>query len=230
MNKTSKRALVTGASSGIGHAICRDLMHKGYAVTGVGRDFAKSELVLDSQWQIDLSDLEGLERAVSGFDQEFDLLVLAAGYGAFGGLEQFSYSQISELITVNLTANLYLCKRFLPGMKRYGGDVVVIGSESSLAGARAGSVYCASKFALRGFTQSLRADCRNANIRVMLCNPGPVATPFFDELDFEPMAGREFSLDAEDVAQAIASALEQPRHVVIEEIQIQPLKRSFVKS
>ena len=231
MNKTSKRALVTGASSGIGQAISKELIEQGYAVTGVGRDFSESEIDVDHQWCLELADLSTLEQALKDHNQEYDLLVLSAGYGDFGGVEQFSYEQISSLINVNLIANLYFCKRYLPAMKqkKYG-DIVIIGSESAMAGARAGSVYCASKFALRGFSQSLRADCRNANIRVMLCNPGPVDTPFFDELDFAPLSGREFSLDAQDIAQAISAALNQARHVVVEEIQIQPLKRSFSKT
>ena len=203
MSESSKRALVTGASSGIGSAICKELRKLGYRVTGVARDFSKlgscDEAQLDYQWSLDLSDLDALETVLRNDDKEFDLLVLAAGYGDFGGVEQFSYSQISRLINTNLIANLYLCKRYLPTMKQQSlGDVVIIGSESAINGARAGSVYCASKFALRGFAQSLRADCRNANIRIMLCNPGPVDTPFFDELNFEPVRAREFALDATD--------------------------------
>ena len=228
MTKVNARALVSGASSGIGAAICRSLKQQGYHLTGIGRDFSDSGDEIDRKWVLDLCDLDALERALRANKNEFDLLVLAAGYGDFGGLEQFSYSQITRLINANLIANLYLCKRFMPGMKQTNfGDIVLIGSESALSGARAGSIYCASKFAIRGFAQSLRADCSNANIRVLLCNPGPVDTPFFDQLDFRPMQGREFSIDASDIAQAISAALNQPRHVVTEEIQIQPLKRSF---
>ena len=110
-----------------------------------------------------------------------------------------------------------------------GGDIVLLGSESGLQGAKAGAVYCATKFALRGLAQSLRADCSNANIRVNLVNPGPVDSDFFESLKFEPQEGQEFVLNSQDIALAIIGALDQPRHVVYEEVNIQPMKRSYRK-
>jgi len=77
--------------------------------------------------------------------------------------------------------------------------------------------------------QSLRADCSTANIRVMLLNPGPVASDFFDELNFEPQQGEEFEIPPESVAEAIMCALNQARSVVVDEINMQPIKRSFSK-
>ena len=113
-------------------------------------------------------------------------------------------------------------------MKKNGdGDIVLLGSESALQGGKAGEVYCASKFALRGLAQSLRKD--NPSMRVILVNPGPVDSDFFDDLDFAPQAGSEFSIAPESVAQAIDNALSLPSNAVTEEINRQPLKRSFSK-
>lgn len=230
MTAQAKRALVTGASSGIGAEISQQLQARGYHVTGLSRRSIETSDSFEA-WALDLSDIVKLEAALSSDTREFDVLILAAGFGRFASLEEFSYQQINQLINTNLIANLYLCKRFIPAMKRQKfGDVVFIASEAALAGARFGAVYSASKFALRGLAQSLRAETRNANIRVMSCFPGPVSTPFFDELNFEPQMGREFVLDASDVASALIHSLEQPRHVVAEEIVIQALKRSFVKT
>ena len=72
--------------------------------------------------------------------------------------------------------------------------MVLIGSEAALAGGARGAVYSATKFALRGFCQSLRQESAAAGIRVTLINPGMVRTDFFDQLDFEP---------GEDLAHAI---------------------------
>ena len=158
------------------------------------------------------------------------MLVLNAGYGQFGGLEQFSHDQIRRLVDTNLVSNLFLIKHFLPKMKQNrGGDIVLIGSESAVQGAKAGAVYCATKFAIRGLAQSLRADCSTANIRVILVNPGPVSSNFFDELNFEPQSGDDFEIPAESIASSVMSALSQPRSVVVDEINIQPIKRSFKK-
>lgn len=234
----NSKALVTGATKGIGLSVTKALLHKGVDVQALGRDFS-SFAQNDSQGQAegkltqcycDLSDLDELKQTLPSLPKAIGLLVLNAGVGRFGGLEQFSFDQIKELLDTNLISVLYLLKHYLPLMKaNNGGDIVLVGSESALQGAKSGSVYCASKFAVRGLAQSIRAECSNSNIRVHLVNPGPTESHFFDKLNFEPLQGREFALDPDDIQQAIFAALQQPRHVVTEEINIQPMKRSFKK-
>jgi len=234
----NSKALVTGATKGIGLAVTKMLLRSDVEVYAIGRDFSRyseSTFVdyegnLLKQIQCDLGNLKSLEKTMGTLPKDIGLLVLNAGFGRFGGLEQFSFAQIKEVIDTNLVSNLYLLKHYIPLMKSAGGgDIVLVGSESALQGAKAGSVYCASKFAIRGLAQSIRAECANSNIRVNLINPGPTDSQFFDELNFAPMDGREFVLDPEDVQQAIFAALQQPRHVVTEEINLQPMKRSFKK-
>lgn len=226
-------ALVTGASSGIGLALAKRLIEQGVETVGLARDFSKTKCTGLEFVELDLADLDQLRQSLESdlvLKQMFKLMVLNAGYGRFGGIEQFSYQQIQHLVNTNLVSKLFLLKHYLPLMKRSGGgDIVLVGSESALQGAKAGAIYCATKFALRGLAQSLRADCATANIRVMLVNPGPVDSDFFNELDFGPQAGREFSIDTNAVADSILHALAQPRNVVLDEINMQPLKRSFKK-
>lgn len=230
-NLVSPSSLITGASSGIGQACASALLAHDVGVTGVARGFANTQSEADfSQLECDLSDLDELPKRLRAFPASIGALILNAGFGQFGGLEQFSHQQIQRLVNTNFTSNLFLIKHYLPLMKREGGgDIVIIGSESALAGARAGSVYCATKFAMRGLAQSLRADTSNSNIRVHLLNPGPVDSNFFDKLNFAPAEGQEFVLNPEDVAAAVIHLLQQPRHVVSDEINLQPMKRSFRK-
>lgn len=224
------RALVTGGSRGIGRAVVERLLADGATVTGLARNFDLDDLGDFERLTVDLGNIDTLPERLKSFPSEINLLVLNAGFGQFGGLEQFSYTQIRTLVDTNLVANLMLTKHYLPSMKALGGaDIVIVGSESSLQGARAGAVYCATKFALRGFAQSLRADCSTSGIRVHLVNPGPVESNFFDDLNFSPKREPEFALYPIDVAESIIHALTQPRHVVTEEINLQPMKRSFVK-
>lgn len=232
----NRHAVVTGASSGIGLATTKQLLQAQYGVVGLARDFAKTK-VTDQRFnsiEIDLSEVDQLAHRLatsSELSEVPDLLVLNAGYGRFGGIEQFSHQQIQHLMNTNVVSNLFLLKHFLPKMKKQGsGDIVLIGSESALHGGKAGAVYCASKFAIRGLAQSLRADCASANIRVMLINPGPVNSEFFATLNFAPAPGEEFVIEPEQVASAILSAVQQPPNAVIEEINLQPMKRVFRKS
>lgn len=227
---TALYALVTGASSGIGLATAQVLLNAGYVVDGIARDFSETELADLRKIELDLSLVDALPDALGSITQAPDVLVLNAGYGQFGGLEQFSHEQIRRLIDTNLVSNLFLIKHFLPKMKKRGsGDIVLVGSESALNGAKAGAVYCATKFAIRGLAQSLRADCSTSNIRVILVNPGPVRSDFFDDLSFEPQQGDEFEIPAESVASTVMHSLNQPRNVVLDEINMQPIKRSFKK-
>jgi short-subunit dehydrogenase len=90
-------------------------------------------------------------------------------------------------MNLNFVSQSFLAKEFLPALKRKAlADLIFIGSEAALAGSRKGSIYCASKFALRGFSQSLRDECAKSSVRVSLINPGMVKTDFFQSLTFEP--------------------------------------------
>ena len=226
-----RKMLLTGANGGIGRSIATLLLSSDWRIVGVGRDparpgFGQKEF---SQATIDLSDLENLPeqlRLLASEHEDIDSVVCAAGVGRFGSLEEFSYQQIRELIDINLTSQLYVVRAFLPLLKRRGrGDVVLIGSEAALAGGARGAVYSATKFALRGFCQSLRQESAAAGIRVTLINPGMVRTEFFDQLDFEPGEDPAHAIAPEDIAVAVKMVLSARAETVFDEINLSPLKK-----
>lgn len=236
----SKVVIVTGASKGIGKAISQDLIKKGHKVIGIARNI---------EWQapnfipfsLNLSDLQALPQALKKLTKtitHLDALVCNAGIGTFGKLEQFSFEQIRSLLDLNFLSHVFLIKTFLPMLKRQKqGDIIVIGSESALNGKKEGSIYCASKFALRGFTQALREECANDFLRVCLINPGMVQTHFFDNLFFSPGNGHGEHLVPKDVAKIVSHILATREGVVFDEINIacqikrvQRLKRGVVFS
>ncbi len=111
-------------------------------------------------------------------------------------------------------------------MKRQGqGNLVFIGSEAALSGSRKGAVYCATKFALRGFAQSLREECSNSGIRSTIVNPGMVKTGFFDNLSFEPGDAEENYILPQDVADAVLTILSARPGTCFDEINLSPLKK-----
>lgn len=232
-NFNHQHFLITGITSGIGYSLATSLHDQGALISGIARDYSSFDLPVENALSLDLSDLNALSSALQHepiFGFRYQGLVLNAGIGRFGALEQFSETQIQQLVNVNLTSNLFLLRHFLPIFKKHkGGDIVLIGSESALQGGPMGAVYSATKFAIRGLAQSLRHECAKAGVRVILVNPGPVNTGFFDELDFKPADGRESSLEPSSVAQSIMSALKLPRESILEEINLQVSKRVFVK-
>jgi short-subunit dehydrogenase len=161
-----------------------------------------------------------------GADYNLNASVCNAGQGRFGALEEFSYARIRGLMDLNFTSHAFLVRAFLPLLKKAGrGDLVFIGSEAALQGTQKGSLYCASKFALRGFAQALRQECPRAGLRVSIVNPGMVRTPFFDELDFAPGPDPANFVLPEDVAQAVSMILAARPGTVFDEINLSPQKR-----
>lgn len=231
-NLSSRKILVTGASRGIGAAIARHLLALGSRVVGIGRDLSawrdSAHLNLELI-ELDLADLDALPgrlQSIARQHKDLDGLVLNAGIGRFASLEEFSYSQIRELLDINLTQHIFVARALLPIIKRQAhSDLIFMGSESALAGGRKGSLYCACKFALRGLAQSLRLECAGSGVRVSLINPGMVATDFFNELDFSPGPDPAHHLRPEDVAEAVALILQAHPGTVFDEITLNPLKR-----
>jgi short-subunit dehydrogenase len=226
-----RTVLVTGASSGIGRAIAEKLLEQGHIVIGVSRDCEKFTRQMDnfSAIQLDLSQLNELPVKIQQLQQTFpdiDAVVFCAGIGRFGSLEEFSYIQIEALMNLNFTSQVYLTKALLPALKsKAGSDLIYIGSEAALKGSRKGSIYCASKFALRGFTQALREECGKSNVKVCLINPGMVKTAFFESLTFEPGDHDSNSISPEDVSTAVSYVLESRYQIVIDEINLSPLNK-----
>ena len=231
MQPIKRTVLVTGASSGIGRAVAQNLLQQGHTVIGVSRDCRKFVRQMDnfSFVQLDLSQLNELPQKIRQLQQmfpEIDAVVFSAGMGRFGSVEEFSYSQIEALMTINFTSQVFLTKALLPALKRKASsDLIFIGSEAALKGSRKAAVYCAGKFALRGFTQALREECGNSNVRVCLINPGMVKTAFFENLTFEPGDHESNAILPEDVAEAVAYVLNSKAQIVIDEINMSPLNK-----
>ena len=227
---TLRTVLVTGCSRGIGRAICDRLLSQGHTVLGLARwpemkDAPENYRPL----AIDLSCLDEIDGRLRTFLAEqplLDAVVSNAGGPAFGNLEELSNRQIEDGIALNLTSHMLVARTTLPLLKQRGqSDLVLIGSESALRGGKRGSVYCAAKFGLRGFGQSLRQECASSGVRVTMIHPGMVRTSFFDDLDFEPGAAENQAILADDVAQAVEMVLAARPGTVFDEITLSPLNK-----
>lgn len=225
-------ALISGASSGIGLATARLLLDQGYRVIGLSRRGRVSEFE-DRNFtglSLDLADLDLLEASIAKLltDCDIDSYIHAAGQGHFGSIEQFSIAQIEDSIRINLSSAMVACRSLVPAFRRRGkGRVIFIGSEAALNPGRKGALYCAAKFGLRGFCQSLREDCAADGIQVSLVNPGMVRSPFFDDLPFEPAANPENAIEVGDVAEVVSQIVQSSPDIVIDEVNISPRVKSI---
>lgn len=225
----STNIIVSGASRGIGLAISEQLQKLGYHVVGLARNHSQAASPSFTPYTVDLADLDQLPKHLSAIAKTHGPcrgLVCCAGKGQFGNLEEFSYPQIEALLALNFTSHAFMARALLPGLKRNGqGDIVFIGSEAALQGSRKGSIYCASKFALRGFAQALREECASSGVRVCIINPGMVKTDFFAQQSFRPGAHADNYITAQEVADAVALVINTRHSTVFDEINLSPLKK-----
>ena len=228
-----KCVLVTGSSSGIGYEITLKLLDLGAKVIGIARNHDRSKIENKNYttYKGDVSahqKLEILLKQILKKHPQINCFISNAGYGDFGPLENFSTLQIKNFIATNLTSHIVMTKLLLPHFKRIKiGDIIFIGSEAGLLGAKNGSLYCTTKFGLRGFSEALSKDVANKNIRVSIINPGMIKTDFFENLNFEPGNDEENAINIKDVSSTVTYILDLSRNTIVDEINLSPLKKAI---
>jgi short-subunit dehydrogenase len=211
-------ALVTGASAGIGLAVCRRLVAAGARVALVARtrstlDSAVAELGADrtAAFPCDVGDAAALEALPGQVLARFgglDILVNNAGLNHRGPIQQHSARSLADIINVNLTAPIVLT-RLCADHLRPGGAVVNIASLAGMVPVPHEATYSASKAGLRAFTRALDDELRERGLRALSVCPGPVDTGFFgDQLAQVPdLVFSQPMSSAEEVATAVMRAL-----------------------
>ena len=228
-----KCVLITGSSSGIGYEITSKLLDLGAKVIGIARNHDKSNLVNKNYttYNCDVSvhkKLEILIKQILKNHPQINCLISNAGYGNFGPLENFSTLHINNFLATNLTTHLIITKILLPHFKRNKmGDIIFIGSEAGLSGAKNGSLYCAAKFGLKGFSEAVSKDVSNNNIRVTIINPGMVRTEFFKNLNFEPGDSEENAIKLRDISSTVAYIIGLSRNTIVDEINLSPSNKAI---
>lgn len=219
-----KTLLVTGASSGIGQALCELLVERGANVLGVTRrPSALSENV--SPILADLTQREQISSIFQGLGK-IDALVNCAGVAYLSRIIDGNPADWEEMWRVNVMALALCCQLSLKHFPAGGGRIVNVSSMSGHRVPPTGGFYAPTKFAVRALTESLRVELKatKSPIQVACVSPGFVDTPLLDQY----FRGREQSLtqtraamrmlDAADVAWAILTILEAPAHVEVGDI------------
>ena len=214
-------ALITGASGGIGSAIA-DALSPTYTLLLAGRPSARLDAVAErlgaTTWPLDLTDQDGMEAAAEVLS-ELDVLVHNAGVAYPGRVAESIPEQWRASFEVNVTGPVGLTLALLPALRAARGQVVFINSGAGLTVSPGLASYSASKFALRAFADSLRAD--EPRLRVTSIHPGRVDTEMQQDLvayeggDYDPARFLTPATVAAVVAQVVATPPDAHTHQVV---------------
>ena len=228
--------LISGTTKGIGLSITKKILKKGGKVIGISRtkNNPKINSKLYQHVTLDLFKSDIIESSISTILQkkpEIDGLISNAGFGNFKSLEEFSVQEIKNILNLNLLSHILLSRVVVPHLKKKRkGDIIFIGSEASHLSGKKGTIYCASKFGLRGFSQSLRKECNIKNIKVTLINPGMVKTNFYDELNYKPKNSKFSVLKPNEIAKVVVNILNLKSNSVVDEINLTPMNKIIEKN
>jgi 3-hydroxy acid dehydrogenase / malonic semialdehyde reductase len=234
-------ALVSGASGGIGAAICRLLIGNGYRVVAAARNQSSLQelakdlgdglcpLVLDVT---DAAAVAGLGEILPEEFSDVSVLINNAGHDIGGrrSFEEGSADQWCDIIETNVQGTIRLTRALIDGMLARGsGHVVNMGSIVGLTPQATMTAYVSSKYAVHGLSETLRLDYAGRGIRVTEIMPGLVRTGFAQQRLGDAQEAEQYydsferCLQPEDVARTVLYALQQPKHVEIAQLVILPV-------
>lgn len=228
---TAKAAIVTGASRGIGRAICIALAKEGATIVLAARTIEKlkqtAEQVKDAGGKAeiavtDLTQEESIRELVKLTDEKFgrlDILVNNAGVIHSAALEQTTTEDWQKCFEVNARAPFILCREALPLLRKSQTAYIInIASVVGVKGYPLQSAYTASKHALRGMTISLAEELKDSNIRVHLLCPGGVDTGMVKEV--RPDIKKEDLIQPDEIAELVVYLVTHKGNAVIDELHI----------
>jgi short-subunit dehydrogenase len=225
-----KRYLITGASRGIGRAIAVKLAAPGVMLLLHGRDtvaLAQTRKAVEPKCAKvvplihDLATREGISDLISQVGGDpLDVLINNAGVAVVKPFREITLTEWDQIVGVNITAPFLLMQHFA-GQMPPGSSIVNILSIAAKVGFPGWSAYCMSKFAVEGFSQSVREELRDHRIRMINIYPAATNTEIWDGVSGD--WPREKMISAEDVASAVAYALSRPTNVTLENITLSSL-------
>jgi short-subunit dehydrogenase len=237
MNVADSIAIVTGSSSGIGQSFTEQLLQKGATVYGLSRSIERMEAhkkqLGDTAERyisvpMDISNHDAIEdwvkQTFTDKNRYPDILINNAGLGYFDNVEDLALEKFEQMMQVNVSGVFYLTRHITPLMKAnpVTCHIINIASVAALMGNPKISVYNATKYALRGFSDALFKELRYDGIKVSCFFPGSIATRFFDKIDEIDVHDRMMHPD--EIAETLLFVLERSDNFLISELTMRPLQ------
>ncbi|MBO0907574.1 SDR family oxidoreductase [Arthrobacter sunyaminii] len=238
---TPKRAVVTGASSGIGAAAVRALRNSGWDVVAVARRGDRLQaLAAETGAQAitaDVTDGQSVARMAEEVLATGGVDAVINNAGGAWGVDSVATGKLGDweaMYNVNVLGALRVTQAFLPALRASGqGSVLMLTSTAALASYEGGGGYCAAKSAEQALAETLRLEEAENNVRVIEILPGMVKTEEFSlnrlgdkDAAEKVYAGVEKPLTAEDVANVMAYSLNLPHHINLDKVVLRPVAQA----
>lgn len=228
MNNDPYVALVTGATSGLGRALVERLVNNGWKVYGIARNETQlSQLELKYKdfhaIKCDLEDSRSYSEALTQLrGAKIDLLINNAAFFKYESIEDIDISDVLKMVNINLVGPILLVKLLLENIKNSTlKRIVNINSVAGLNGIKDQSVYCATKFGLKGFSEAVAQEVIQHGVLITNVHPGGINTPLWN--DDNPYPGDVCDLlEVEDVVNLVEHVASLPARVVLKEITVFP--------
>lgn len=214
-----KKAIITGASDGLGLKIAEKLSAKGWRVISLSRSKPKINI---KHIKVDLTRPEEIEVASKKIKKdysEFDCLINCAGILSIQNIENIDYHEIENLFKVNVLAPIKLTSNLMPEIKRNEADVINIGSTIGFKAYQDQCAYGASKWAVQGLNQNLQLELKNTKCRVIGFNPGGFKSKLAEKATGKPINLDAF-MDPEYLADLLIYIMELPKELEVSQIII----------
>lgn len=197
----ARTALITGCSSGFGLGIAKALHARGWKIIGCARNVARLESALPEVElrELDLNEETKIIAAAAGIER-LDCLINNAGYGLNGPFSSYSFAQMQRQMQVNFLGPALLTQQLLPALTAAKGRIINISSLAGELGLPMNSMYCASKYAMEGWIESLRHELTASGVQVALVEPGGFRTRFADNIEWGEHVASVNAVDAQQLA------------------------------
>ncbi|NKX70845.1 SDR family oxidoreductase [Rhodobacteraceae bacterium R_SAG1] len=234
MNLTGKRVIVTGGSDGIGRHICLKLADQGCAIAIVGRNQARLDAVVAEckargaaearAYAADLTDAAAIEQAAAAMLDDFggmDILINNAGiWHKAGPLDSIDADMLVATVQTNLTALMQLTRHVLPALRQQEEAAILnVASKSGVVAQAGQSVYSATKYGVRGFTDVLKVDEAETGVRVAGLYQSGTNTGMFAKAD-EDVPNHIFT-EPNDLADVVVFMLSRPPKLWMHEVRVE---------
>jgi short-subunit dehydrogenase len=221
--------IITGAGSGLGKELAIQFANQGYHIILLGRNLnklhaVKKQIQLNNgtadSFSLDITNNREVKQLFHELAAAYSLSILInnAGIGYFGPFDKLPEKEIREMIDTNVTGTIQMTQAALPYLlQQENSHIIQIISTAGLRGKKHEAVYCASKFAIRGFTESLQKEYENTAVSITSVYMGGMDTPFWENSDHIKDTSR--LRPAKDVAQMIIERYRLENEIIIESLK-----------